>query len=473
MKEYRGTEIIKASRWIQDMSHEREVLEKIIPLTKVQVEDRSAKVFFEGEHDGKLLTVIVTVYKAISRHNQYFATTDGRMINIEDTRDGFQDFMRWINSICKLDTEEAKNGTLEMRKEEWGIVHADFIKEFTKKLRCFVDKGDKVLYGIMEPWQKDHSCILCKHYFPILKYDPDLHDFKKEYGVANDTAEVGFQVSYDAKKIYLVFGLNQYTAPRPFEFLKQMFPDSVPAIPSLACNGRDGSARMIECNSIDEAAEKMKYAQSVWDKRYDDLAKENGITRDWRKAKEWDWDGPKYEEGTPEYESLEADRKVKEAKKGVAVMEETLRAMTARGFDLKTMFPEAEITYEKGEVVVKIPYMFPKVTGSKMKWKPATCDISIEFYRDNKKQEEFRVKVQEIATYQTMAGVYDRFKYAKENDAEKMMMIKPCRARHKYWYYDWYYNARQSMHEMRDAIMSIRPKIDELKEFVEYKGFKE
>ena len=61
MKEYRGTEIIKASRWLQDMSHEREVIEKIIPLTKVQVEDRSAKVFFEGEHDGKLLTVIVTV----------------------------------------------------------------------------------------------------------------------------------------------------------------------------------------------------------------------------------------------------------------------------------------------------------------------------------------------------------------------------------------------------------------------------
>ena len=473
MKEYRGTDIIKASRYLQDMSYERQELEKIIPLTKVQVEDRFAKVYFEGEHDGKLLTVIVTVYKAMSYHNQYFATTDGRMINTQDSRDNFQDVLRWINSVCKLDTEEAKNGTLEMRKEEWAIVHADFIKEFTKKLKCFVDKGDKVLYGVMEPWRQEHSCILCKDYFPILTYDPDLHDFKRKYGVANDSAEIGFAVSWDAKKIYLVIGLDQFCNKESFAFVQKLLPGTVPAIPELACNGREGSARMFECNSIDEAAEKMKYAHDTWDKHYEDIAKEKGITRDWKKAKEWNWDGPKYEEGSPEDLSLKADIEVKEQKKGVAVVEETLRAMTARGFDFRTMFPEAEITYEKGEVAIKIPYKFPKVTGSKMKWKDAICDIRIEFYHDGQQREEFTIKVQDIATYQTMQGVYDRFKYAKSNDAEKMMLIKPCRARRKYWYYDGYYNARQSMHEVREAIESIRPKIDELKDFVEYKGFKE
>ena len=473
MKEYRGRDIIKASRYLQDMFHEREVLEKIIPLTKVQVEDRFAKVYFEGEHDGKLLTVIVTVYKAKSHHNQYFATTDGRSINTENSRDSFPDFVRWINSICRLDTEEARNGTLEMRKEEWAIVHSDFIEEFVKKLRCFVDKGEKVLYGVMKPWESSHSCILCKHYFPILTYDPELHDFKREYGIANDTAEIGFQVSWDAKKIYLVIGLDQFCGYEAFKFVQKLLPDTVPALPSLACNGREGSARMFECNSIDEAAEKMKYAQETWEKHYDAIANEKGVTRDWKKAKEWNWDGPKYEEGSSEDMSLKADIEVKEQKEGVAVLEKTLTGMSARGFDFKTMFPEAEITYDKGEVVVKIPYMFPKVTGSKMKWKPATCDLHINFYRNSENREEFTVKVQEVATYQTMKGVYDRFKYAKSNDAEKMMLIKQSRVRHKYWYCDGYYNARQSMHDMREAIDSIRPKIEELKEFVEYKGFKE
>lgn len=389
MKEYRGTEIIKASRFLQDMSHERESLEKIIPLTKVQVEDRSAKVFFEGEHDGKLLTVIVTVYKAVTYRNQYFATTDGKTINTESSREGFSDFMRWINSICKLDSEEARDGTLEMRREEWAVVHADFVSEFVRKLRMFAHDANRVTYGVMVPWEKNYRCTLCCHYYPMLTYDEGLHDFKKRDALA----EVGFQISYDAKKIYLIFGLSQFCDTEPYEFLKKLFPDSVPALECFQCNGRDGSARMVECNSIDEAAEKMKQAQEIWEKHYDEIAKAKGVTRDWKRAKEWDWDGPKYEEGTPERESFDADKKIKEQKHGAVVIDETLRAMTARGFDFKTMFPDAEIGYENGSVVIKIKYKFPKIDGSKIKWKPATCDIRIEFFRDRENREEFRVKV--------------------------------------------------------------------------------
>lgn len=455
------------------MSHEREVLDKIIPLTRVQVEDRSAKVFFEGEHDGKPLTVIVTVYKAVTYRNQYFATTDGKTINTESSREGFSDFMRWINSICKLDTEEARDGTLEMRREEWAIVHADFVREFVRKLKMLAHVPERVTYGLMVPWERQYRCTLCQHFYPMLTYDEDLHDFKRKYGVSWDSGVVRFHVSYDAKKIYLIFGLNQFCEHEPYEFLKKLFPDSVPALECFECNGRDGSARMVECNSIDEAAEKMKRAQEIWEKHYDEIAKAKGVTRDWKRAKEWEWDGPKYEDGTPEYESLEADKKIKEQRDGAVAIDETLRAMTARGFDFKTMFPDAEISYENGSVVVKLKYKFPKIDGSKIKWKDATCDIQIEFFRDRENREEFRVKVQDVASYQTMHGVYDRFKYAKSSDIERMMMIKPSRARHKYWYYDGYYNARQSMHELREAIESIKPKIEELKEFAEYKGFKE
>jgi hypothetical protein len=469
MKEYRGTEIIKASRFLQKMTHECEVLGKIIPLTKVQVEDRSARVFFEGEHDGKPLRVVVTVYRAVTYSNEYSATADGRVFQSRYGHGGFVELIRWINSICKLDTDEARDGTLEMRLEEWAIVHADFIREFIRKLNILAHNPDRVTYGVMVPWERQYRCTLCQHYYPMLAYDKEIHDFKKRDVVA----EVGFQISYDAKKIYLIFGIDQFCDYESYEFLKKMFPDTVPALECFECNGRDGSARMVECNSIDEAAEKMKRAQETWEKHYDEIAKAEGMTRDWKKAKSWDWDGPEYEEGTPERETLDADKKIKEQKHGAVVIDETLRAMTARGFDLKTMFPDAEISYENDSVVLKISYKFPKIDGSKIKWKPATCDVQIKFFRDHNNREEFRVLVHDVAVYQTMHGVYDRFMEAKRNDGEKMMMIKPSRARRKYWYYDGYYNARQSMQEMREAIESIKPKIAELKEFAEYKGFKE
>ena len=473
MKEYRGTDIIKASRFLQKMAIEREELEKIIPLTKVQVEDRFANVYFEGEHDGKLLTVIVTVYRAMTYCNKYFATTDGRVFQKNNSPADFLEMLRWINSICKLDTEEARNGTLVMRREEWAIVHADFIEEFIHKLKEFAHNAERVLYGVMVPWEREYKTFLCQKHYPILTYDPDIHDFKSEYGVATDSAQIGFLVSYDAKKIYLIFGICHRCDRSAYEFTKKLFPDSVPALPCFDCNGEDGSARMIECNSIDEVVEKMKYAQDTWEKHYDEIAKEKGITRDWKKADEWDYDGPSYPEGTPERESLEADKRAKEEKRGVAILDKTLRGMSARGFDFKTMFPYAEITYEKGDVVVKIKYQFPKIDGSKLKWKSATCDIRINFYRLRDNREEFKVKVQDVATYQTMHGVYDWFKIAKTRDPERMMIIKPGRARHSYYYYDGYYCGERIMREMREAINSILPKISELKEFAEYKRFKE
>jgi hypothetical protein len=474
MKVYTGSELVKAGPFLQQMQAEIDRLPEL-KVTRAEVGDRSCDVFLDGEIDGRLATVQVTVFKAKSYHNRYLATMDGKIYDSE-TNSGYMDpltaMVTWLHSICKLDTEEARDGRLVMRPEEWDTVHADFIKHCLKTIPMFIHKPEIVRHTVAWPWDQ-HPYSLERHHWKLRIYDKDLRDFRLPSNLTY--FYVSLVTSYDTKKLWIVIGPDFRNSYNEYEILKRMFPDAVTAPELFSKFGRDNTALVVECDSPEMVAKEIEAATRRLDDYYDDVAKENDAPRDWHKAVKWTEEGPVYLPLSPEQESLERDRYAKQTKHNAERKAYILERLKAREIDLEAMLPGATISYENGMLNCKFSYRFPKVDGGRVKWRKAEATVQVDFSGcPGIEKESYTIYVPRIAKYQTMRGVYDDFQTARENDATRDMMIKPAQSRASYWYED---NNTQrwlsSAHEVIAGIKALPGKIKALSDFVQYKGLRE
>jgi len=474
MKTYTGNELVKAGPFLQQMQAEIDRLPEL-KVTRADVGDRSCVVLLEGEIGGRLATVEVTVFKAKTYKNRYLATMDDKLFDSEKIcgyLDPLTSMVTWLHTICKLDTEEARDGRLVMRPEEWDIVHADFIRHCVKTIPMFIHKPEILRHTVAWPWDQ-HPYSLERHHWKLRIYDKELRDFRLPRSLAY--FYVSLVTSYDTKKLWIVIGPDFRCAYNEYDILKRMFPHAVTAPERFEKFGRDNTALVVECDSPEMVASEIEAATKRLDAYYDDVAKENNAPRDWHKAVEWTEDGPVYPPLSPERDSLERDRYAMETKHNAERKAYVLERLKAREIDLVAMLPDAAISYEKGMLNCKFSYRFPKVDGGRVKWRKAEATVQVDFSGcPDIEKETYTVYVPRIARYQTMRGVYDDFQTARENDGTRDMMIKPASSRDSFWYEDNHtYRWLSSAHEVIAAIKELPGKIKDLTEFVKYKGLRE
>ena len=470
MKTYKGNEIIKAAKYLEELGSNRATIEQEFTLESVDVGDREATIHYVGKVDGFDAKLDVKVYKAKTYANEYTVHINGQYFSEKD----YNKVTLWMHSITKLDTDDAKTGKLQLLPEQWNKVHKDFMKKFFKDFNidkhdqqwpeCFVEFSYLGM-GSGHDIDKEFGLIL-------LEYDPALKDFKKSFNDYQFDVRIG--ISNDTTKLALGYYTHEYEKDLDAALHAILPMTKVGTTPILSHYG-NSEFHYVE-GTYDEILEICKgFRERLFD-YYDTIIKNRGGNPNWRQATTWSESGPCYPAGSEESKKAreQLDAKVdglnKEAIERVAGV-----VKSVFNVDIKTVFENSTVEcrgYRFADtVVIKFPYKFPKVKGSKVVMQDK--EMEVEIYRDDYpsswgdgRYHEVTVSYRLPAIYATMGGEYTDFEEARSSDSGKMMMLKSTRKMAKVWY-----SGRYSYNSPEPVFDTIKKQIADLEEYIKYKGF--
>lgn len=469
MKTYKGNEIIKAAKYLEKLGTTRATIERDFTLDSVDVDDRDATVHYIGKMACLGATLDVTVYKAKSYANEYKAAIDGKKY---DDRD-YNKVHIWLHSITRLDTEDAKEGKLQLLPKEWLQVHKEFMKKFLKDFR--IKKTEWLETFVSFPYLGHGSFGDIGHEFGLvlLEYDPALKDFKESFNDYQFQLSIG--ISNDTKKL----ALGYYVRESYDKELNNAFAAILP-------NAKTGKTPLIEDSSdprwyrhvegtYDEILEICNGMKERLFAYYDSVIKRCGGNPNWQSATSWTESGPVYPSGSEESKKAKEQLDAKVDKLNQEAIQRVSNLIyKVYNVDIKTVFENSTIVcngYRFADTVtIKFPYKFPKVKGSKVVMQDKVMEV--EIYRDdfpktygNGRDNEVTIKYNIPGIYATMKGEYTSFKEARASDSEKMMILKPTRKMGKTWY-----SERYSYNKPTPVFDIIKQSLADLEDFLTYKG---
>lgn len=472
MKTFKGTELIKAAKYLEKLGTDRPLIEQDFTIDSVDVEDRKATVHYIGTVEGVDAQLDVAVYKAKSYENWYYATMAGQQFNDKE----YNKVNIWLHSITRLDTEEARNGTLKLLPEQWRIVHKDVMKKFFKDFRIEKHQSKWWPEEFVEFRYLDHGSF---YHFDsafgliLLEYDPKLKDFKQSFNDYQFHVDLG--MSNDATRLAVGYYLHD-CAPALNAALKAVLPMAKNGECKIIQHYGGYSDYYYVDGTHEEILEICKGMKDRLFEYYDGIIKASGGNPNWRKATGWEESGPVY---PAESDDAVKAKELLDAKEADAKQSSIDRvAKVAKQFfdiDIKTFFKDSTIecqSYEFADtVIIKVPYKFPKVSGSKVVMQDKVLEISL--YRDDypyyngsdSRYNELTVTYHVPGIYGTMRGEFIDFSDAVTNDSEKLMTLKPTRKTFRYFASGRYGT------ESGSCFSTIRKSIDDLDAYLKYKGY--
>lgn len=469
MKTYKGNEIIKAAKHLEKLGSNRATIEQEFTLESVDVGDREATIHYVGKVDGFDAKLDVKVYKAKTYANEYTVHINGQYFAEKD----YNKVTLWMHSITKLDTDDAKSGKIQLLPADWKKVHKAFLDKFVKDFH--IKRKDYLESYVSFPYLGYGSFrdIGDEFGLVLLEYDPKLKDFKKDFNDYQFHLQIG--ISNDTTKLALGYYIHSYEKNLD-RALEAILPNAKHGkTPILQFSGDRNLFRYVE-GTYDEILEICNGLKEKLYAHYDQIIKNCGGNPNWRQATAWSESGPCYPAGSEESkkarEQLDAkvDRLNKEAINRVAGV-----VKSVFNVDIKTVFENSTVEckgYKFADtVVIKFPYKFPKVNGSKVVMQDKVMEV--EIYRvdypcswSDGRYNEVTVSYRLPAIYATMGGEYTDFEEARRTDNGKMMMLKSTRKMAKVWY-----SGNYSYESPKPVFDTIKKQISDLEAFIKYKGF--
>lgn len=469
MKTYKGNEIIKAAKYLEELGSNRATIEQEFTLESVDVGDREATIHYIGKVDGFDAKLDVKVYKAKTYANEYTVHINGQYHLDKD----FNKVTLWMHSITKLDTDDAKSGKIQLLPDDWKKVHKDFLAKFVKDFN--IKKKEYLESYVSFPYLGIGSFRDIDDEFGLvlLEYDPKLKDFKKDFNDYQFHLQIG--ISNDTTTLALGYYIHSYEKNLD-KALEAILPNAKHGkTPILQFSGDRNIFRYVE-GTYEEILEICKGLKEKLFVHYDQIIKNCGGNPNWRQATTWSESGPCYPAGSEESKKAreQLDAKVDGLnKEAIARVAGVVKSVF--NVDIKTVFENSTVEcrgYRFADtVVIKFPYKFPKVKGSKVVMQDK--EMEVEIYRDDYpsswgdgRYNEVTVSYRLPAIYATMGGEYTDFEEARSSDSGKMMMLKSTRKMAKVWYSGKYsYNSPQPVFD------TIKKQIADLEQYIKYKGF--
>ena len=469
MKTYKGNEIIKAAKYLEELGSNRATIEQEFTLESVDVGDREATIHYVGKVDGVDAKLDVKVYKAKTYANEYTVYINGQKFFEKD----YKNLTIWMHSVMKLDTDDAKSGKIQLLPKDWKKVHKDFLDKFVKDFN--IKKKDYLECYVSFPYLGNGSFNDIDKEFGLvlLEYDPKLKDFKKDFNDYQFSLQIG--ISNDTTKLALGYYVHEYEKNLN-KALAAILPNAKHGkTPILEYSGDRTTFRYVE-GTYDEILEICNGLKERLYAHYDQIIKNCGGNPNWRQATAWSENGPCYPAGSEESKKAreQLDAKVdglnKEAIDRVAGVVKNIFNV-----DIMTVFENSTVECKgyrfADTVVIKFPYKFPKVKGSKVVMQ--NKEMEVEIYRDDfpsswgdGRYNEVTVSYRLPAIYATMSGEYTDFEEARRTDSGKLMMLKSTRKMAKIWY-----SGKYSYNKPEPVFDTIKQQIADLDAFVKYKGF--
>lgn len=475
MKTYTKDQFIKCSTWIQKANQELLTFLKSNggELEKVEVEDRSANLYLVGTYEGEAIVAKIKVYKAKSYNDDFSCKLGKHEYKFRNARtvsmgyEQLRDFKMWFRSILKLKTEDAKNGNIELRPEEWEKVHADWVKDIREIFKPYMNTNDlgQWLYLILSEKPTFNTCTgTVKPTLYPLVYDSKIRDFKKD-GWRDMPRNITF--SKRKRECSLQFQSGYYDRD-PQGMLPKIYPNA-----KLVESSSNGSKCYVQTGTYEEIAEELAKTQERWRAEMDKIAVGHGVPN-WYKATTWTESGPCYPTGSEESQKLKESRDrawedykdnlIRSFKYSFSKFWDPVDPEKIfKGMEVKWDVPyltEHERTFCDKCVVITVNYKFPKVSGGKcvLQDKEVTFRIVKTEYHDDRSP-RWTYSYHLPAIYQTISGKYERFDEAVIHDEDKQMMIKPNRKTY------------ETSRELLDVMVKVRDAIRDLDKYIEYKGF--
>lgn len=474
MKTYTKDQLIKCSTWIQNANQELLSFLKSNggEIDHVEVEDRSANIYMTGTYEEQPIDVKIKTYKAKSfsdelccklGKNQY---KKNKASTVSMGYEQLKDFKIWFRSILKLKTEDAKNGNIELRPEEWEKVHADWVNDIREIFSPYMNTNDLGQWlGLIlsdTPTYNSFTGTVKPTLYPLV-YDSKIHDFKKD-GWRDLTRNITF--SKRKRKCTLQFTSGYYDSD-PHGMLPRVYPNA-----KLVESRSNGLKYYVQTGTYEEIAEELAKTKERWRAEMDKIAVGQGVPN-WYKATEWTESGPVYPAGSEESLKLSENRdKAWEDYRNNLIssfkyqmgnfLDPVHPEKIFEGREVEWDVPyltEHERTFYDKCVKISVKYKFPKVTGGKcvLQDKEVTIKIVRTDYHDERNP-RWECTYQLPAIYQTINGKYEIFDRAEINDAERQMMIKPNRKTYQ----------GEGIYQ---SMMTVEQALKDLDKYIEYKGF--
>ena len=466
MKTYRGSELVKAAKYLCQLGANRRVIETVFKIESVDVEDRKAVVHYTGEIEQATVKLDVTVYKATTYPNEYVVTLDDNQYTDSD----YSRVDVWMHSINKLDSDEAKTGKIRLLPDQWKRVHRSLLNKFAKDFNLSSARRTNfeqfvefryLGYGSFGAIREEIGLVL-------LEYDRSIKDFKKHFdnyalnihiGISNDVNTLAIGYSVDSRS-YLA------------DVFKAILPMAKPGSSSILYR----SDYYIE-GSYDEILEICRSARDRLFMYYDHIIASSGGNANWRSAIDWTESGPVYPENTKESQVAKEMNEAKvSAAKEASISRVANLCWSIFDADITKVFSDSTIecnTFEYcDDISINVPYKFPKVKGSKAVLVDKVLIINIHRddypwrWRSSGRYNEIAVTYQLPGLYDTMQGEYCSFSEAVRHDSERMMRLKPSKRKYRVFY------SEQDSSRLPEPVFDvIKTRIAELSDYVQYKGF--
>jgi hypothetical protein len=465
MKIYKDNEFIKVAKYRQCAN---EFLTKMeaegnVKLEQVVVDDSVATFQYGGVREGQPISFSIPV-KRNSGASGITCTYGGTTRSFDFMQYfNYEDFWIWLKSIAKLDTEEAKDGTLPMLVDEWLSIpeHKEFYELARKAFLRYVYFKDHLATNsrcfINMPQTKYMAVARMKSH-PVLVYDSNLHDFVK----ARDNNEICVCVGITSRHtVYVMYSTSDYRE-RTNEMYPRMFPEF-----THVKKGCLSDEHYIETD-LDNAVSIVKSVRDRLLAFYDDIAKSHGMPDSWKKAKDWTFTNPVYDVGTPDYDRIM--EKLNASKEAIIDKHiSTIKNMYEKNYrkKIEDYFPDATFLRQTEEwcienptqrdyvAFLQVPFKYPRIKGTKIAWQDKPITVRIEYQSYNSR---FTSSYTVPFKFVVMDGEYDWFAEAKKHDDEKMMIIKPCRRKYS---------------DIGSCVFQhLREHLNEIDQFIKYKGLK-
>ena len=463
MKVYKDNEIIKAAKYRQCALGFLNRMEKEgdVKLIQVTVDDNIATFHYEGVREGSPIAFDIPVKK--NKQELGITCTYGGKTRAFDFGQYFDrgDFDIWLNSVAKLDSDEAKAGTLPMLVEDWLTIPGN--KEFYEKAKAaflpyaFTDIHLDADRFVAMPQDKLSLCTAMSKDHPVLVYNADINDFSLSKDI--DEMHYGFCIT-SRRTVIVTYNVSEYHS-RLNELMQRMFPEFTSRL-----KGSINTYFYIETDL--ETA--VGIVSSSWNRMldvYGEEAKRHGMPDSWRTATSWTKDGPVYPKGSAEAKQVDG---ILAARKDEVIDRHTKNIISLFERRYNTKLPDyfegAEFLHETEDWCVEyphidhylaflsIPYKFPKVKGSKVTWAKKSVKVRIYYTGHN---DRLVLEYVVPAKFTVMCGTYEWFHEAQKHDDEKQMIIQGGRARQKEVGFS--------------GIKHLKERLDEIQQFAKYKGF--
>lgn len=215
MKIYRNTDLIKGAAYISKIPSDDMVkLEKDFTIDSIDADGAIGTIHFVGTVDGAPATVDAVVNKSKKVRRAVYTAKVGehtfKGMEFDYFLNDFEELQIWMHSINKLDTDEARNGTLPLRMEEWKKVHSGVLDKLAEDFNLASVGEAQYAYG----------CVQMPHYrfhwngftwfhirgIELLEYDDKLGDFRRHNRAYRFCIYIS--LSYDAKRIKMWYDVD-------------------------------------------------------------------------------------------------------------------------------------------------------------------------------------------------------------------------------------------------------------------------